>query len=54
MKKRQGAFIFEGGEGANRERGGGGDFSPAMPERQKTGRNGQKRSLFVFRLILIT
>ena len=53
-EKWQGAFIFEGGEGANREGGRCAVFSPAIPETPKTGRNGQKTPLFVFRLILIT
>ena len=53
MKKRQGAFIFEGGERANREGGRCAVFSPAIPERQETGGNGQKQSCFYFRLILI-
>ena len=53
MKKRQGAFIFEGGEGANRDGGRCAVFSPAIPEATKTGRNSQKQSLLLFRLILI-
>ena len=54
MKKRQGAFIFEGGERANREGGRCAVFSHAIPEKHQTGGNGQKTPLFLFRLILIT
>ena len=53
MKKRQGAFIFEGGEGANRDGGRCAVFSPAIPETPKTGRNGQKHSEKLFHQILI-
>ena len=53
-EKRQGAFIFEGGERANRDGGRCAVFSPAIPEQHQTGRNGQKQSLLLFRLILIT
>ena len=59
-EKRQGAFIFEGGEGANhlvrliRYFLYATQNSQNTPEIPETGGNGQKQSLLLFRLILIT
>ena len=43
-KRPKGAFIFEGGERANREGGRCAVFSPAIPEQAETVKNGQRYS----------